>query len=169
MQVKTLNDYVDEVHKKFDKLDKEEIKKILSYGLKNYHYINYHGGDILLKEPKYSKLWMYTGKLYNKFETFYKYYISKLATKLRMLDKRRKTEWDGFYYFGLTDAAYPQFEEQKEDEIIMLDNIMLYRLYDELKSHNQYKHYFKVKHDDYCGYWKFNEHYEIENKNIVKL
>lgn len=169
MKVKNVNDYVDEIHKKFDKLDKEEIRKILIYGFKLYHYVNYYGGDVMLRDTRNLKFLMYTGRLFNKFEYYYKYYIKKFSTKLRILDKRKKKEWDGYYYFGLTDVAYQEYVEQEGDSLIMLDNILLFRLLEEVKTYNQYKHYFKIKYPIYKGYSYFMEHCEIEESNIIKL
>lgn len=169
MKIKTVNDYIDKVHEKFDQLDKDEIRKILNYGFKIYHYVNYHGGDVILKNTRINKFLMYTGKLYTKFDLYYKYYIKKYSTKLRILDKRRKKEWDGYYYFGLTDVAHEEYESQKEDSLIFMENILLFRLLDELKTYNQYKHYFKVKYDDYKGYQFFMTHFEIDNEQIIKI
>lgn len=169
MKIKTVNDYVDEVHKKFDKLERDEIRKILNYGFKMFNYINYYGGDVMLKDTTNLKFLMYTGKLFKKFEMYYKYYIKKFSTKLRMLDKRKKEQWDGYYYFGLTDVAYEEYESQKEDSLIFMENILLFRLLDEVKTHNQYKHFFKVKYPEYKGYCFFMKHYEIEESDLIEL
>lgn len=169
MKIKNVNDYVDEVHKKFDKLDREEIRKILMYGFKIYNYINYYGGDVILTDKNILKFLMYTGKLYNNFERYYSYYLQKMKTKLRILDKRKKEKWDGYYYFGLTSKMYEQLEEQINDDIIMLDNVMLFRLEKELKIHNQYKYFYKIKYPKYKGYSLFMPILEIEKSKLIKI
>lgn len=169
MKIKTVNDYVDEVHKKFEYLEKDEIRKILNYGFKIFHYVNYYGGDVILKDTTKLKFLMYTGKLFKRFDSYYKYYIKKYSTKLRMLDKRKKKDWDGYYYFGLTDVAYQEYLDQKDDSLIFLENILLFRLLDEVKTYNQYKHYFKVSYPEYKGYCFFMKHYEIEESNLTEI
>lgn len=169
MEIKQVNDYVDKVHEKFDKLDKEEIKRILNYGFKIYHYLNYYGCDVMIKDTMSLKFLMYTGKIFKKYESYYKYYIRKFKNKLRILDRRKKTEWDGYYYIGLSDSYYNDYLSQKEDELIIFDDIKLFRLLDEAKTYNSFKHYFKFKSREYYGYGKYMEHFEINNCDLIEL
>ena len=46
--VKELQDYVDEVQKKFPIFTKQEINKILTYGLKSYAWTNKMRADVLI-------------------------------------------------------------------------------------------------------------------------
>nr|DAR62396.1 MAG TPA: hypothetical protein [Bacteriophage sp.] len=46
---------------------------------------------------------MYIGFLKKDSIKYYKYYIKKLARKIRILYKRMKIKWDGYYYFALTE------------------------------------------------------------------
>lgn len=169
MAIKRLNDYIDQVHAKFDKLSKDEISKILNYGFRKYHYINYVGGDVMLRETQKLKILMYTGKLFKDFNKYYNYYIKKYSTKLRILNNRRKIEWDGYYYFGLPNSRLHEYTDQKEDSLIILEDIVLFRLLPELKTHRGHVHYFKVKSDEYKGYSFFARLFEIENDKITKL
>lgn len=167
MKVKYVKDYLDQVHERFPEMDKKEINKILLYGFKVFYALNNFGADIILSEKKYLKFLMYTGRLYNRFDLYYKYSLIKYAVKYRIMDRRKKTEWDGYYYFGMTDEMYRFYESQEDEEVKIFENIMLYRLLEELKTHNQYKHYFKVKYDKYKGYKFFLENYETSD--AIKL
>lgn len=164
MKLKYYKDYIDQVHEKFPEMNKTEINKILLYGFQLFYFFNNFGADVLLTDRK---IWMMTGKLFTKYENFYKYYIQKYSIKLRILSKRRKEQWDGYYYFGLTDEMYRFYESQEDEETKIFENIMLYRIYDELKLHNQYKYYFKVKVEEYKGYKHFLENYETNNAELI--
>lgn len=163
MKIKYVKDYLDQVHEKFPDLDKKEINKILLYGFKMFYALNNFGADIILSEKKYLKFLMYTGRLYKRFDLYYKYSLIKYSVKYRILDRRKKQPWDGYYYFGMTDEMYRFYESQEDETVKIFENIMLYKLFDELKTHNQYKHYFKVKYEEYQGYKFFLENYETNN------
>lgn len=166
MKIKYVKDYVDEVHKKFPELKREEINKILLHGFKSYFSLNNFGGDVLFKDDK-NKFLMYTGFLYKNYELYYKYSLFKQAVKLRVFDRWAKNQWDGYYYFGMTDEMYKFYESQEDEEVKIYENIMLFRLLDELKTYNQYKHYFKVKYPEYKGYKFFLENYETSNAEYI--
>lgn len=163
MKIKYVKDYVDQVHERFPKLEREEINKILLYGFKSYYILNNNGADVILKDTRNLKFLMYTGNLFRRFDLYYKYSLFKYAVKYRILDKRKRKEWDGYYYFGMTDEMYRFYESQEGEDVKIFENIMLYRLMEELKTHNQYKHYFKVKYEEYKGYKTFLENYETSN------
>lgn len=163
MKIKTVKDYVDQVHQKFPELQKEEINKILLYGFKMFYSVNRFGGDVMISDKRNNKFLMYTGKLFTRFDLYYKYSLIKYSIKYRILDRRKKNEWDGFYYFGMTDEMYRFYESQEDESIKIFENIMLYRLLDEVKMHNQYKYYFKVKYFEYKGYKFFLENYETSD------
>lgn len=163
MKIKYTKDYLDEVHAKFPDLDKQEINKILLHGFKMFYALNNFGADILLKDLQNLKFWMLTGRLYNRFDLYYKYSLIKYAIKYRIQSRRRKEQWDGYYYFGMTDEMYRFYESQEDSNEKILENIMLFRLMDELKTHNQYKYYFKIPYPEYKGYKFFLENYETSD------
>lgn len=169
MAVKRLSDYIDQVHAKFDKLSKDEISKILNYGFRKYHYINYSGGDVMIRETNKLKILVYTGVLFLDFKKYYKYYIKKYSIKFRLLNNRRKIKWDGYYYFGLSDRLLSEYTDQIEDSLLIFEDIVLFRLLDELKTHLGHTHYFKVKSDEYRGYSFYARLFEIENDKITKI
>jgi hypothetical protein len=52
---------------------------------------------------------MYTGALTPDSLYYMRYYCKKLARKIRILYKRKKKTWDGYYYFALTTAQYEEY------------------------------------------------------------
>ena len=61
--VKTIDDYVQITCERFPQLSEKEIKKILTFGFRMYHYINKLGCDMLIKDDVTLKYTMFTGEL----------------------------------------------------------------------------------------------------------
>ena len=110
-----------------------------------------------------SNFLMYTGRLYTRYDLYYKYSLLKYGIKYKLITKRKKTPWDGYYYFGMTDEMYRFYESQEGETIKIFENILLFRLFDELKHYTQYKHYFKIKYPKYKGFKFFLENYETSD------
>lgn len=148
MKIKTLKDYYQQTYELFPDVPKEDIKKILNWGWKQFYLYNTCGGDFIVKDNNF---WSYVGYLKNDSISFFKYYIKKLAVKLRILFKKYKISWDGYYYFGLTDRQYEQYLKQHNKrgpkrKNFKFEKILLYQLLDECKIRNSNCRYiFKIK------------------------
>ena len=62
MKRTSVDDYLDKVAEKYDKIPKDVLKRVIEYGLRSYYRINLMGGDILFKSPYFTA---YTGKQYH--------------------------------------------------------------------------------------------------------
>lgn len=145
---KTIKDYYQAVSEKFILISPQDIKKILNYGWRSLYLHNSYGGDVLLHNKD---LWVFFGKVrgYDSIK-FFKYYIRKLAIKLRVINKRKKIPWDGYYYFALTDKQYQNYLDQhnargRKRKKFCYGNQILYKLYDEcyIREYNR-KYIFRV-------------------------
>lgn len=165
MKFKGYNDYVDDVHKKFPKLDKDEIKDIMHYGLSKLLTFNVNRCDVLLKSKSDYSLWLLFGKMFNDTNVFIKYALKKQAFKIRTFYKLNNinNEHDGYYYFGLSDDAYRFYESQKDSEIKIFEYIFMYKLLDELKIQPFAKHLFKIKMPELKKYKHYFEIYETSD------
>lgn len=75
------------------------MKRILNFSWKSLYLHNSYGGDTFITDKD---IWCYIGYLkYDSIKHFL-YYIKKLTVKLRVLYKRKKIPWDGYYYFALS-------------------------------------------------------------------
>ena len=154
MQLKTINDYYDEVHKLWPRLPEKDIKRILNFGFKSLYLHNSYGGDTLIKDGKFL---CYIGYLrFNSVQHFL-YYLKKLSIKIRVLSRRRKLPWDGYYYFALTDTQWENYLKQKKSrgrprKWFEYGTVMLYKLKDEcsLRQFSQ-KHLFRVPYKQDIG------------------
>ena len=144
---KTIKDYYDEIYSMFPSVSKDDINRILNFSWKSLYLHNSYGGDTIVIDKGF---WMYIGNLKkNPLDHFY-YYIRKLTIKLRVLYKRKKVEWDGYYYFALSDSQYQKYMEQKKQrgrprKYFNFGTVYLYQILDECKINEYYKKYiFKI-------------------------
>lgn len=133
MVQKTIDDYYDQICNEFPNVPKSDIKRILQFGWKQLYLHNSYGCDVVLQRGKF---WMYCGKLMKDSLEFFQYYKKKLKTKLRILYKRNKIDWDGYYYFSLTQDKYNQYKLLKSKKgrprkKFTFKNVVLRKIYDE--------------------------------------
>lgn len=144
---KTIKDYYQQIYNLFPQISKQDINRILTFSWKSVYLHNSYGGDLLIASKD---LWCYMGNLKGDSLKHFYYYIRKLTTKLRVIYKRRKIEWDGYYYFALSDSQYKQFTEQKNRrgrprKYFNFGPVYLYQILDECKINEYSKRYiFKI-------------------------
>lgn len=140
---KTIKDYYDDVYSMFPSVPKDDINRILNFSWKSLYLHNSYGGDTIIIDKGF---WIYIGNLKkNPLDHFY-YYIRKLTVKLRVLYRRRKIEWDGYYYFALSDSQYDKYMQQKKQrgrprKSFNYGSVYLYQIRDECKINEHYKRY----------------------------
>lgn len=133
MVEKTIQDYYEQIFAEFPTIPQEDIKRILQYGYKSLYLHNSYGGDVLIKRNEF---WFYVGSLMKNSLSFYRYYRMKMRVKLRVMYKRKKIPWDGYYYFGLTANQYQEYLDQhnkkgRPRKNFVFNNVFMYKIYDE--------------------------------------
>ena len=140
---KTIKDYYEQIYELFPEVSKSDINIILNFMWKSLYLHNSYGGDTVSVGNGF---WFYIGNLCkNPIDHFY-YYIKKLTVKLRVLYKRNKIEWDGYYYFALSNSQYQQYINQKKKrgrprKYFTFGSVFLYQILDECKINEHYKKY----------------------------
>lgn len=147
MIIKTVNDYYEAVHEKFPDVPMKDIERILKFGWKSVYLHNYYGGDTLIKDDNINKYLFYIGRLTFDSLKHYFYYIRKLVVKIRVLYRRSKVKWDGYYYFGLTQRQYDKYLAQmnkrgRKRKNFHFGAIKLYKIFDECKVKESNREYF---------------------------
>lgn len=148
---KYIKDYYEIIHEKFPQILISDIKRILNFGWKSVYLHNSYGGDVIIKNRQF---WCYMGYLKNDTLKYFHYYIKKLSIKIRILYRRNKIEWDGYYYFALTNNQYSEYIKQKNKmgrpkKYFKFINVMLYQILDECKLQESGKRYiFKIPFTD---------------------
>ena len=140
---KTIDDYYEAIQQLFPLVPKIDIQRILKFGWRAIYLHNSYGGDTLVMDRD---IWFYIGKLKrNSLEHFF-YYLRKLTIKLRVLYKRKKIEWDGYYYFALSDSQYEAYKAQQNKrgrrrKEFQFGAVFLYEILDECKINEYYRKY----------------------------
>lgn len=140
---KTIKDYYEQLYSMFPTVSKADINCILNFSWKSIYLHNSYGGDTLVSDKN---IWCYIGNLRKDSLQHFYYYIRKLTVKLRVLYKRNKVEWDGYYYFALSDSQYEQYCQQKNKKgrprkYFNFGTVYLYQILDECKINEHYKRY----------------------------
>ena len=133
MVQKTIQDYYDKICEEYPTIPKSDIKRILQYGYKSLYLHNSYGGDVLIKRLGF---WFYCGQLMNNSVKWFEYYKRKMRIKLRIMYKRKRLSWNGYYYFALSEKQYNEYLSQKNKrgrpkKKFTFSNVMLYKIYDE--------------------------------------
>lgn len=139
----TINDYIDKVKEQFPLISKSDIKRILSYSWKSLYLHNSYGGDVLIKD---GADWIYFGNLKRSAIQHYHYYIKKLSIKLKVMYRKKKIPWDGYYYFALTNTQYKEYLQQtkakgRKRKYYSFTNIMMYQILDDCRISEAEKQY----------------------------
>lgn len=149
--IKTYINYIPKIQELYPTLAKEDIKRILHYGWSQISAINAFGADAIVQGGNDSDLWFYTGWLRRNSLKHFAYYKKKIRIKLRILYKRKKIQWDGYYYFGLCNDRVVEYTSQcstrgRKRKHYNFNNITLYKIYDECRiSDLGLTHIFRVK------------------------
>ena len=139
----TIKDYCQQIYELFPSVPISDINTILNFSWKSLYLHNSYGGDVFIKD---SKLWCYIGNLKKDSLSHFFYYIRKLNVKLRVLYKRKQIQWDGYYYFALSESQYQKYLNQKKlrgrpRKYFKFENVFLYQIFDECKINEYYKKY----------------------------
>lgn len=140
---KTIKDYFEQMYLLFPSILKSDINLILKFAWKSLYLHNSYGGDTLLTCRGF---WCYIGNLKKDPLDHFYYYIKKLSVKLKVLYKRKKIKWDGYYYFALTKSRYEKYLTQKSKrgrpkKYFDFGNILLYQILDDCKISEHDKQY----------------------------
>ena len=144
----------------------------MNYQFRQLYLHNSYGGDTLIQDRE---LWMYIGFLRKDSVSFFNYYVKKLCRKIRILYKRKKMKWDGYYYFVLTINQYEEYLQQKNKKgrpkkYFKLKNIFLYRIYDECRIRQwSHRYIFKIHSPYDLGFLKYYKEVELENPELIEV
>lgn len=169
MELATCNKYYDKIIEKWPELTYKQVDKIIKHGLSSLYLYNLYGGDVLLKHSKYT---MYFGKLFNSNKVFYKYWQIKWRIKLRIKYKKAKTKYDGYYYFGLTENEFKEYKNKikstgRRREKFEFKSLVLYKILDECFLRAEFKHFFRIKFPEDCGFSMYKENWTARDFDYI--
>ena len=109
MKEKEISDYYEKLYEKFPNVPKADIRRVVNYGWRLIYILTLSGIDIKLNN---SNFFFLIGPLFKNSLLHFRNYVRKLKQKVIFLYKKRKTEWDGYYYFALSQAEYETYLAQ---------------------------------------------------------
>lgn len=106
--VKTIEDYIPALQEEFTYLCESDIRTIVKYMWRMIPRFTLRRQDIIISNKD---LWLLIGYLRRNPIAHFNYYLRKLASKCRLFYMIKKTEWDGYYYFGLYKDELEEFKK----------------------------------------------------------
>lgn len=164
MKIKTINDFVDQVHDKFPKLTKEQVKRIIQYGWRALYIRKYVGCDVSIMSEYIN---CYFGNLYKNVFLQYKHYVNKLRRKIKLSYRIKKIPWDGYYYFGMGQKEYDSIFQRmgRPRKQFTVHNKVFFRIKEEAEVNGAlyYRYLFRTKSSVYRGETFYLEERKIDN------
>lgn len=167
VNIKSIKDYYEPLCQMYPNLPKEDVKRILNFMWRQVFLTCSYGADINVFT---SKIKCFFGDLRLDSIAHCRQYINKMTVKLRILYKRRNIQWDGYYYFALTDKEYENYLLQKKQKkrSIYYGNQVLFKIYDECSIRSYDCSYiFKVPIKQDKGFTVYNKDYIASNAKLV--
>ena len=167
---KTIQDYYEQIYEKFPTLPKEDVRRALQFGFKSLYLTNSYGADTSVFRNGF---WFYCGQLMNDSLKYFNYYKRKMRIKLRIIYKRKKVQWDGYYYFALSQSQYDNYLEQKNKKgrprkKFNFSKVMLYKIYDECNIIESNKvAIFKIPYQLDMGFAMFKDSFISDQAELV--
>ncbi len=167
---KTIKDYYQPIKELFPKIPDTDLHKILNFGWRSLYLINSYGGDILIQEPSF---WFYIGALSNDSLVHFNYYKTKLRNKIRIMYNRKKIQWDGYYYFGLSEERYTEYLNSKKKKGRPRKNydfgdILLFKVWDECSlAESNLKYFFKVPYPIDMGFAFYARNFKTKEAEFI--
>jgi len=152
----TLNDFIEEVHLKFNELTELEIRKLLLHGFRRMHSAIKFGCAVSIISKRNINCLAYIGKLTLTPEKQIKEYSVRRDRKLRKIEGWKKTPFDGYYYIGLNPTAFEKWVEENKSSrtLVKFTNIIPRKIQEELYYKAKHLHIFRYKRKTFKG-WSF--------------
>lgn len=166
--IKRINDYVDRLQSIYPELSKNEVKKIIEYGWRMFYFYNLRNCDILVSKP--GDFWMLCGQLTSDPIKHYKYYRTRLLRKIRVMFKKRKKQWDGYYYTAINEEEYSKIKKKLGRPVTTLEiqNRILFQIKNEaFVFYDGWKYFIRCKMPINYGYTVYKKKYKCKNVKIV--
>lgn len=170
MEVKSIQDYYEQIYDLYPTVKKSDIKRILMYGWKQYHLFNSYGADILITRRGF---WGYCGSLTKDSVRYFNYYKRKMAVKAKVLYIKFKVKWDGYYYFALSHNQYENYLKQKNKrgrpkKNFTFEKVKLYKIYDECSLIESSKvAIFKIPYISDVGFYSYKDTFTTDKAELI--
>ncbi len=162
MKVIGYEDYVDRLHEEFSDVDIKSISDVLSFGCSRMLSYKQIGMDLYLKDTNNLKFYMYIGDITTDAYKRNGIYFKKKRRKLRHQYSLDRTEYNGYYYFGLTEEQNEKFKATG-----ILDRAFYFKIEREVIINTAVKHIYKVKIEKPLAWFIILENHKETNAEYV--
>lgn len=170
--VTSVETYLDTLCEAYPTVSRGDIKRIVEYGWRLLYYYNLRGCDTVIVSQTH-KYWFYIGQLTKDSVAHFRYYSRILRRKIRVLYSKKKIEWNGYYYVGLTDEEAQEFKSilnqkgRKRKYFTFKDKVAL-KIFDEAKLYYSWsKCIIKYKYPMDLGFSYRKEELNCEDPKIA--
>jgi hypothetical protein len=163
MKVVGYEDYVDRLHAEFPEVNKKSINDVLKFGTGKMLYYKRLNIDLYIKDDVNLKFFLYIGDITTTAYNRNGIYFRKKRKKLRHMYSLDKEEYDGYFYFGLTDEQHARFKESN-----ILDRVFYYKIKKEAHISPRVKYIYRVKMDDPHKWFIIKENYEEHKAEYIQ-
>lgn len=162
-RIKTYKEYIIKIQERFPEFSINDIDNIIKTGSRHLYKASRVGADSSLNstidDGAPFKIVFGTLKFYNMLNRA-SYILRRLLAKNRILFKWLKLDWDGYYYFGLTEKAFREYVKQMHPKFNTWDSrrikyknttfkygdVIMYKLLEDCKLNYRFKHFFRIKY-----------------------
>lgn len=154
MIIREYTDYIDAVHEKFPYFTKEEIDKILKFGLVKMTNAIRSGCFINFVSRKAEDFFMHIGQLSYNTLTNWQTRRFRMFKKMRKMYYWGKIPWDGYYYVGMTLPQYERFKQENfKKHNVYLNLVVAKKLFSEIEFAGMYHYVYRIKNLPDKGYY----------------
>ena len=168
--IKRIDDYVDRLQEQFPNVPRKDIIRIINYGWRMFYFYNLRNCDTLVTRA--GDFWMYCGQLTTDSVKHYRYYRKKLMRKIRVMYKKKKKQWDGYYYTAIKEEEYNKIKKKFGRPVTNLDitNRVLFKIKNEaFLFYDGWKYFIKCKMPIDYGYTVYKKKYKCKNVQVIKV
>ena len=96
-----------------------------------------------------------------------------MRTKLRVMYKRKKIKWDGYYYFGLSEERYAEYVNSKKRrgrprKYYEFGKVILYKVWDECSiAESGLKYFFKIPYPIDMGFTFYTDNLKTKEAEFI--
>ena len=142
--IKTIDDYVDIVQKRYPFVKREEVRRIAVYGFGQFNWFARRGYDVIIKN------WRYCLSMQTRFWTDQeqRWHATRQKTKsCRLRHRFSKEKYEGCYYIGISRYLFSKYKSDllnPDKPEITFKNVKLFKCKEECFSQKKYMYFIKV-------------------------
>lgn len=170
MKVKHLSDYYDTLQELYPQINKKDIATIVRFGWKSMYSILKSGGFVLISDNTF---WSYFGFLTNNSLKWAELYSEKLAFKIRTMYRKKHIQWDGYYYFALTQSEYDKYIGQQKSKgrkrvHFKFDKLIFFKIFEECKcTMLGCTYFFRIPYTADVGFRMYKENISLDSPELI--